>query len=612
MSALKQNSNNGAVGAVLADNSSGIQSISSRENVGFVESRYINDKARPSSPSDSRISSSGGSSNDRLVISNADQLQRRLQNRQIQLLAIGGSIGTALFLSIGNGLINGGPGSLFIAYTMYSCILGLVNNCLAEMTVYMPVSGGFIRLAGKWVDDAFGFMAGWNFFLYEALLIPFEISALSVVLSYWRDDIPAAAVCGASIVAYMYVKPLSGEPLCASANVPSLLNIFAVKAYGEAEFWLSIGKLILILILYMFTFVTMVGGNPRHDAYGFRYWKSPGSFAEHLSTGDIGRFEGFLACVWSASFTVVGPEYISMVAAEAKHPRIYIKSAFKTVYWRFGSFFILGSLCVGIVVAYNDPLLSSGAGSGTAAGSPYVVAMTNLGIRVLPDLVNALLFTSIFSAGNTYCYCASRSLYGLALEGRAPRILTKCWNGNPIFCFAVVVCFSLLSFLSLSSGSNVVLSWLVNLITAGGIINYIVITTTYICFYRATKAQGLDRKSLSYVGWFQPYSAYISLVWMSFVVIFYGYSSFRPWSVSSFFTYYTMVILAPILFFGWKLIKRTHWRGPHEVDLTWEAPTIAAYEAQETEPVRGLWSEILEMFTPRLACFKRRKQNQEV
>lgn len=385
----------------------------------------------------------------------------------------------------------------------------------------------------------------------------------------------------------------------------SLLNIFAVKTYGEAEFWLSIGKLILIFILYFFTFITMVGGNPKHDAYGFRYWKNPGSFAEYLSTGDIGRFEGFLAAVWSASFTVVGPEYISMAAAEAKHPRIYIKTAFKTVFWRFGAFFILGSLCVGIVVAYNDPLLSSVAGSGTAAGSPYVVAMTNLGIKVLPDVVNALLFTSIFSAGNTYCYCASRSLYGLALEGRAPRILTKCWNGNPLLCFGIVICFSFLSFLSVNSGSNVVLTWLVNLITAGGIINYVVITVTYICFYRAMKVQGFDRSTLPYIGWFQPYGAYIAFIWMSFVVIFYGYSSFRPWSVDNFFTYYTLVILSPILFCGWKLLKRTHWLRPHEVDLVWETAAVAAYEASETEPVMGLWEEILDMVHIKLPKRKR-------
>ncbi|OAA65771.1 amino acid permease [Niveomyces insectorum RCEF 264] len=168
-------------------------------DVGVVATGPV--EAGEKKSSDDRNSLSGSAEG--ITTGNIDALQRRLRNRQIQLIAIGGAIGTALFLSIGNGLIEGGPGSLFIAYTMYSIVLALVNNCLAEMVVYMPVSGGFIRLAGKWVDDAWGFMAGWNFFLYEALLIPFEISALSVVLTYWRDDIPAGAVCGATIAAYM-------------------------------------------------------------------------------------------------------------------------------------------------------------------------------------------------------------------------------------------------------------------------------------------------------------------------------------------------------------------------------------------------------------------------
>lgn len=133
---------------------------------------------------------------------NADHLQRRLGNRQIQLIAIGGSIGTAVFVSIGSGLARGGPGSLFLAYLIYSCFLGLINNGMAEMTVLHPVSGGFIRMAGHWVDDAFGFMAGWNFYLYEGLIIPFEITALNLVLSFWSDHIPVAAVCAAVIVAY--------------------------------------------------------------------------------------------------------------------------------------------------------------------------------------------------------------------------------------------------------------------------------------------------------------------------------------------------------------------------------------------------------------------------
>ncbi|KAK6073958.1 General amino acid permease AGP2-like protein 2 [Seiridium cupressi] len=517
------------------------------------------------------------------VSDNADQLQRHLGNRQIQLIAIGGSIGTALFVSIGGGLMKGGPASLLLAYTFYSCLLGLVNNCMAEMATLHPVSGGFIRMAGKWVDDAFGFMAGWNFFFYEALLIPFEITALNLVLTYWRDDIPVAAVCAACIVLY------------------GLLNVLAVKAYGEAEFWLSGGKVFLIFILFFFTLFTMCGANPQHDSYGFRYWSDPGPFAEYHTTGSLGRFEGFLAALWSASFTVVGPEYIAMVAAEARRPSVYIKTAFKTVYWRFGMFFILGALCVGIVIPYNDKTLveilsGDAGGSGTAAASPYVIAMKNLGVTFLPDLTNALMLTSIFSAGNTYTYCATRNLYGLALEGRAPKVLRYCTkNGVPVFCFAIVMIFPFLSFLSVSSGSSKVLTWLVNLITAGGIIDYIVMTTTYLCFFYACKAQGVDRRAFPYYGYFQPYCGWIGLCGMILIVFCYGYSSFTPWSVENFFIYYTMLILAPILYVGWKLIHRTRILRPHEVDLVWERPVVEAYESTFHSAPMGFWGELLHM-----------------
>lgn len=133
-------------------------------------------------------------------------MRRRLNNRQVQLISIGGSIGTGLFISIGAGLARGGPGSLFVVTALYACILALVNNSIAEMSTYMPVSGGFIRLAGAWVDDALGFMVGWNYFLYEALLIPFEIVALTLVLSFWSESVtdpgPTAGIIIAVIFAY--------------------------------------------------------------------------------------------------------------------------------------------------------------------------------------------------------------------------------------------------------------------------------------------------------------------------------------------------------------------------------------------------------------------------
>ncbi|ODA79688.1 hypothetical protein RJ55_05282 [Drechmeria coniospora] len=538
-------------------------------------------KASPGSIHDAPELGDSGSSH--LSESNLDGLQRRLNNRQIQLIAIGGSIGTALFVSIGNGLALGGPGSLLLAYTLYPLVLACVNNSIAEMTVLMPVSGGFIRLAGHWVDDAFGFMAGWNFFLYEALLIPFEITALNLVLSFWeprmKEPGPTAGVCAAVILCY------------------AALNILAVRSYGEAEFWLSGGKVVLIFMLFFFTFVTMVGGNPQHDSFGFRYWTNPGAFAEYHTTGSSGRFEGFLASLWNAAFAVVGPEYISMVAAEAQRPRLYIKTAFKTIYWRFGIFFFGSALAVGVLVSYMDPKLQAvvkgEAETGTAAASPYVIAMQNMGISVLPHIVNALMFTSIFSAGNTYTYCATRSLYGLALEGRAPRALRKCWsNGVPIYCFCVVMLFPLLSFLQVANGSAKVLDWLISLITAGGIIDYLVMSITFLFYYRACQAQGVDRKSLPYYGWGQPYCAIIALVIQTLVVIFYGYASFTPWKVDSFFRHYTMQLVAPVLFFGWKFFKGTKMVRPHEADLVWERPIIDSYEAGlHDEPV-GFWTEL--------------------
>jgi yeast amino acid transporter len=223
--------------------------------------------------------------------------------------------------------------------------------------------------------------------------------------------------------------------------------VFAVDVYGEAECYLALGKVFLIGIVFFFTLITMCGGNPQHDAYGFRYWKDPGPFAEYVATGTLGQFQGFLGALWAASFTQNGPEYIAMVAGEAMNPRKQLKAAFKATYLRLFVFFVISALCVGIIIPYNDPSLvayvtGTNTVGGTAAASPYVIAMKNMGVRFLPDLACALLVTSIFSAGNAYTYYATRSLYSLALEGQAPGVLRKVTHkGVPIYCLVVTMAF---------------------------------------------------------------------------------------------------------------------------------------------------------------------------
>ncbi|KAI1869954.1 uncharacterized protein JN550_005544 [Neoarthrinium moseri] len=511
-----------------------------------------------------------------------DQTHRKLKSRHIQLIGIGGTIGTALYVQIGRSLLQGGPASLFIAFSLWCSVILAVTISMAEMVTYLPISSPFIRFAGRWVDEAIGFATGWNFFIFEAAMVPFEVTACNLIIHFWSDAVPVGAIIAITMVLY------------------ALINILAVKWYGETEFWAAVGKVLLIVGLIIFTFIVMLGGNPMHDRFGFRYWYEPGAFAEWYHTGDLGRFMGFLQCLIQASFTIAGPDYVSMAAGEAENPRGVMPRAFNAVFYRLTAFFMLGSLCVGILVPYNDKTMSDAFSNSApgAAASPYVVAMGRLGIPVLPHIVNALVLTAAFSAGNSYVYCASRSLFGMALEGKAPAIFTKCLkNGVPIYSVVFVLLISLLSFLQVSSSTATVLSWFVSLITASQLINYCVICATYLCFYRAVHAQGIDRKTLPYVGKLQPYAAWYAFI-ATFVMAFVGgYTVFLPgrWDLSSFLFSYMMIFIFPVLFIIWKLIHRTKFHKPEEVDLKQDLAGIEEYHRTfVSQPANSMFERALD------------------
>ncbi len=228
-----------------------------------------------------------------------------------------------------------------------------------------------------------------------------------------------------------------------------------------------------------------------------------------------------------------------MAAGEAENPRSVMPRAYNAVFYRLTAFFILGSLAVGILVPYNDKELADAYKNSApgAAASPYVVAMNRLQIRVLPDIVNTMVLTSAFSAGNSYVYCASRSLYGLALEGKAPAVFRRCTRkGIPIYSVAAVLAFSLLAFLQVSNSASVVLQWFVNLVTASQLINFSVMCFTYIRFYKALAAQGISRDGLPYKGWGQPYTAWFGLTGCFIMAFVGGYPVFLrgQWDVPTF------------------------------------------------------------------------------
>ncbi|KAL4740182.1 amino acid permease/ SLC12A domain-containing protein [Aspergillus similis] len=488
-----------------------------------------------------------------------DHTHRKLKPRHVQLIGIGGTIGTALYVQIGQTLAKGGPGSLFIAYTLW--ILNLLG--LAEMVTYLPISSPFIRFAGRYVDDAFGVAAGYNFFVFEAAMVPMEVTACSSITgptrSLWQQY---------SLLCLFFLR--------------AFLNVFAVKWYGESEFWLASSKVLLSVGLILFTFITMLGGNPLNDRFGFRYWNEPGSFAEYYKEGDLGRWLGFLACLINASFTIAGPDYISMAAGESVDPRGNLPKAYNGMFYRLTAFFVLGALCVGILVPHNDKTMADAFDNDApgAAASPYVIAMDRLGIPVLPHIVNAMILLAVFSAGNSYVYCGSRTLYGLALDGKAPRFFTKCTkSGVPVYCVAAVLLIGLISFLQVSNSASVVLNWIISLVTASQLINFSVITFTYTRFRKALIAQGISRDTLPYKSLGQPYVAYVALVSTIIMAFFGGYEVFLPgnWDVPTFLFSYTMIGVFPVIYFGWKIFHRTSVRKPEEIDLFTGVEEIEEY-----------------------------------
>ncbi|SSD60521.1 related to General amino acid permease AGP2 [Saccharomycodes ludwigii] len=480
-------------------------------------------------------------------------VQRKLVNRYVQLISISGIIGTALFVSIGKALYHGGSGSLLLGFAIWCLPILAITVSTAEMVCYLPINSPFLRMAQRCCDKSLGRMAAWNFWFLQCVQIPFEIVAVNTIIHYWRTDYSPAI------------------PLCVQVALYLLISIFAVRYYGEIEFWLALWKIILAVGLFFFTLITMCGGNPLRDAYGFRNFKK-NSFKKYYPTGiaptdpnhgeGVYIFQGLLACIIQGSFTIAGPEYVSMIAGETKTPRKILPIAFKQVFIRLTVLFLGGCLCIGIVCNSTDPSLTAAINESRpgAGSSPYVIAMNNLKIKVLPDIVNAALITAAFSAGNAYTYCSSRSLYGMALDGYVPKIFTKCNRyGVPIYCVLVSLCWGALSFLQLGENSAIVLNWIINFITASQLINFFILCIIYLKFRASYNYQkfkmGVKLPDLPFKSWGQPYTALFGCV-CTFVMIFLqGYSVFfkENWNIRDFLFCYIMVFIDIGIYLFYKL-----------------------------------------------------------
>ncbi|KIJ21136.1 hypothetical protein PAXINDRAFT_6905 [Paxillus involutus ATCC 200175] len=494
-------------------------------------------------------------------VASIDVVQRRLKQRHVQMIAIAGTLGTGLFLGSGKALSGAGPLGALIAYALVGTVAYSSLCSIGEMTSHAPISGTFPHFAARWVDPALGFAVGWNYFYSNVVSVPVEISGAQLLITYWDSNVNHAGIYTAVIAV----------AVCA-------INIFGVRWFGEAEFIFSLIKLSMITGLIIVGLIIDLGGGPTHQRLGFQYWKNPGVLAgaglepNHPS---LDKFLGILSVLVQAAFSFQGMEIVAIAASETENPRRNIAKAVRRVFYRICIFYMLGIFITGLLVPYNDPSLLHT--TGTAAQSPYVIAMTRAGIKILPSIIDAGVMTSAFSAANSFLFCSSRILYGLALRGQAPRFLAYCTNkGLPIAAVLFSAAFALLSLMNISSGAATVFNWFVNLSTVAGFFGWASINLTYLYFCALNPYFfPLDH----------PYLSIWGLSWCIIFIIINGFWVFWDFNASDFLTCYVNIPIFFGLYFFWKFFKNTKIWKPEEMDFVTGIPTVEETEGPIEPPV---------------------------
>ncbi|OAK95496.1 hypothetical protein IQ06DRAFT_297700 [Phaeosphaeriaceae sp. SRC1lsM3a] len=482
-------------------------------------------------------------------------VERNLKSRHIQFIALGGTIGTGLFLGIGSAFANAGPVSVLLGYTITGIAVIAMMHALGEMATWLPLPGAIPQYAARYVDPALGFAVGWNNWYQYSITLCAEISAAALVIRFWDEEGKYNSAIWISLIIVLII----------------CLNIFAVGIYGEAEFIFASIKIITMMGLLLLGLIIMLGGAPDHDRRGFRYWKE-GAMKEYVGKGDTGRFTGLWSTLVNAAFSYGGVEMVAVAAGEAANPRKNIPKAIRRVAWRILFFYVLGSFFIGVIISSNNPDLTNENAKG-AQSSPWVIAMKSASIPVLPHIINAVILTSATSSGNAFLYTGSRYLFGIAQNGHAPKFLLKCSKaGVPYYCVGITASISLITYLSVSAGANKVFTWFQNLTTIAQLFTWSSICITYLRFRKALAAQGVDRSTLTFAAKFQPYATWAALIYFVLIIIFNGFKAFTvtPWGedqLTAFFTAYVGIPIYFLLYASYKIIKRPKFVKPAEADI---------------------------------------------
>lgn len=431
-----------------------------------------------------------------------EELKRGLTSRHIQLIALGGAIGTGLFLGIGSAVVLAGP-SVILGYAIAGVIAFFIMRQLGEMVVEEPVSGSFSYFAHKYWGNFAGFASGWNYWILYILVSMTELTAMGLYVQFWWPHIP------------LWVSSLF------FFVVINLLNLGSVKMFGETEFWFSIIKVIAIVAMILFGIYLLVSGTGGPQAQVANLWNNGGFFPKGWFSKTTTGYEGLLAAMAVIMFSFGGLELIGITAAEAEHPEKNIPKATNQVIYRILIFYVGALLILFSLMPWQYI---------TKDTSAFVTVFQHLDALqwelwgktiyfnvLIQNVLNIIVLTAALSVYNSCVYSNSRMLYGLAVQGNAPAFLKKLNQSKvPVMALVVSSVFAGLCIIINKLIPEKALEILMSLVVSSLIINWVMISYTHIKFKRSKTVEQIQTKFPSFL---YPFSNYICLLFLGALLV---------------------------------------------------------------------------------------------
>jgi amino acid transporter len=458
---------------------------------------------------------------------------------------------------------------VLIAFGVMGVMLYCTIQALGELAVAFPVAGSFSSYSTRFLDPAWGFAMGWNFAVQWLIVLPLELIAASITISYWNPGVPRAVFVG------IFLLLIVG------------INLFGAKGYGEAEFVFSIVKVVAVLGFIILGIVIDAGGTPGTAPIGTAYWREPGAFKN--------GFKGLCSVLVMAAFAFGGTEFVGLAAAETANPRKALPSACKQVFWRITIFYMATLAIIGLVVRHDDGRLLHG-GSASTAASPFVLAITDAGIAALPSLMNGVILVAVLSVGNSAVYGSSRTLQALARSGQAPRIFGFVdRRGRPMAAVALAAALGLVAFTADAGAQGDVLAWMLALSGLSQAFTWGSICAAHLRFRAGWRRQGRARAQLAVRAQSGTAGSWLGLVVNALVVAAQFWTGAWPVGHAAlstaqrlvhFFQAFLAVPVVVLCYAGFKLVRRPAAVTLEAMDLVtgergWDVAELLRRDAEE-------------------------------